>query len=116
MLITATENATLGGFVFNNQGKADTVALTRLSDGIVLGTLTIAAGSSPILPIDVSWNLDAGQNYALTSSDESNGRWAEYQGTSPTSPGIRIDRVYSPQADDAAGLWFTFTEIRSCLR
>jgi hypothetical protein len=116
MLIVATEDATLAGFVFNNQGKADTITLTRLSDGVVLGVLGIAAGLSPTLSVDVFWNLEAGQNYALTSSDESNGRWAQYQGTSPVSPGIRVDRVYSPETKETAGLWFTFTEIRSCLR
>src|ERR1035438_7232746 len=60
---TATVNATLTSFTFQNQGNADTVDLVD-SVGDILDSVAIPA-STPSDTVSVSWSLTEGSQYYL---------------------------------------------------
>jgi hypothetical protein len=62
---TALTNSTLTGFVFQNQGAADTIELLAADGTTVLQTLSTPAGNTSFTASGLNWSLTAGQNYFL---------------------------------------------------
>jgi hypothetical protein len=61
----ALTNSTLTGFVFQNQGAADTVKLLAGDETTVLHTLSTPAANTSFTASGLSWSLTAGQSYFL---------------------------------------------------
>jgi len=117
---TALTNSTLTQFFFNNQGKADTISLTRLSDNRVLYSIAVAATNvTGKTTMNVAWSLDANIAYGLSNADGTNGFWASAPaGTYPAAGSggiIRVDKLYGG-GTFLTEYWFTFTDLHACAR
>jgi hypothetical protein len=73
---TALNSALLTGFVFQNQGAADTIELVASDGTTVLHSLNTPAGNTSLTVSGLSWALTAGSDYFLINvSSPSNGRF-----------------------------------------
>jgi hypothetical protein len=86
---TATVNATLTSFVYQNQGAADTVALYDAA-GNVLDSISTPAGQ-PTYTASVDWALTAGEQYYLLQTDASNELFSSYGSSAPSDSQIALD-------------------------
>jgi hypothetical protein len=103
---TATVNATLTSFTFQNQGQADTVVLVD-SLGIVLDSVATSAGT-PSDTVSVSWNLTSGSQYYLLQSTLNNSLYAVWGLAAPFDTQIAMTDTgdFSDASPDSA--FFTY--------
>jgi hypothetical protein len=117
---TALTNSTLTGFVYQNQGAADTVVLTDAA-GNVLDSVNTPSGT-PSDPVSVSWALSAGSTYWLLQTTISNELFASYGGALPSDTDISIvqsgtfaynisDAVNNVNGWGANQYWAAFNDI-----
>jgi hypothetical protein len=116
---TANTAATLTGFTFQNQGKADNVILMD-AGGNVLQQAAIPEGL-PSATISVSWLLSAGSQYYLLKTTETNALWADWSLPAPSNADITLTDTgifsHSPQPADfdfditGTGHWAAFNNI-----
>ena len=95
LMFSATVNAYLQGFVFQNQGAADQVELGLVSTNpangalyvsAVMGTISVPADTPSFTASNLSWQMEAGSTYVLVGETSNNAKFAFYSGF-PTSDG-----------------------------
>lgn len=91
---TAVTNSTLTGFLYANQGKADTVKLT-LANGAVLQTLSVGAGNPTFTASGLNWSLTAGTGYRLLGFTPNNGRFVGFSFPASSSDLVVNSGVFS---------------------
>ncbi len=105
---TAVDFVSLTGFVFQNQGSADTIFLKN-SNGDVLETY-----HSPEDDIshqaNVDWTLTPGQTYTLVSHNPSNGVMGDFSTFPLRNFNIRINGSYD-SGNLNTNKWFSFKNI-----
>jgi hypothetical protein len=84
----ALDNSTLTSFVYQNQGKADTVVLTD-GAGNILQSLNTPAGT-PSFTANVSWALTSGNQYWLLQTVQSNELYTSFNQALPSDADIQI--------------------------
>ena len=84
----ALVNSTLTGFVYQNQGKSDTIVLTDTA-GNILQSVNTGSGV-PSLSVAVNWALTAGQDYFLLQTTDSNERYGSFNQPLPSDTEIAI--------------------------
>jgi hypothetical protein len=85
---TATVNATLTSFTFQNQGQADTVILVDPL-GNILDSVAIPA-STPSDTVLVNWALTSGNQYYLLQSTLSNSFYTSWGAAAPSDAEIAL--------------------------
>jgi hypothetical protein len=115
---TASVNATLTSFTFENQGLADTVDLVN-SVGTILDSVAIPSGT-PSDTVTVSWSLTSGSQYYLLQTTLSNQLVASWAGSLPADGQIAMTSTESISTTSIAGAiasatgnsyWFDFNDI-----
>lgn len=109
---------TLDGFIFQNQGKQDTLTLIDDSTGETLQTYSYDRNyddnndpidNSPQI-INLNWELDAGKTYLLLSEDQSNGRWTSYSAFPVLNDHIQISKSHSDVLNGNL-FWLNFNNL-----
>jgi PEP-CTERM motif len=116
---TASADATLTSFVFQNQGLADTVILYNAA-GTVLDSIATPSGNASYTA-SISWSLTSGQQYYLLQSTASNALYASYGLSLPSDSDIAVTEsgifsYYPPPSGNFANVpansfWTAFTDI-----
>ena len=110
IFIHVLHDVTLDSFVYNDQGKADTVRL-RLS-GVanpILQSAVILAGPTSTLVI-AGWSLQGGLDYDLFGTINNNGKFCS--GCSPNgNADISVSNAFFSDSFAGPGFWADFTSI-----
>ena len=96
--ITAINDCVLTSFVFNNQGKDDTIKLLLASDNSELQSISVSP-SSNAETIHANWQLTAGTSYKIICVAGSSGKWKGYSNFPQTSTNLRVDSTVSLTAN-----------------
>ena len=106
---TALRDGKLESFIFENQGRADTISLTDGSD--VLFSIDVPAGQ-PSFFVEVDWPLKAGAGYQLIGHDPDNGRWTAFRDYPLANSDISVNFAIGNDATEKA-YWFSFVDIQT---
>ena len=108
--ITAINDCVLSSFVFNNQGRDDTIKLLLASDNSELQSISVTPTSSAET-IQANWQLTAGTSYKIICVASSSGRWTGYSSFPQTSTNLRVDSTVTLTRNYAT-YWFSFTNLQ----
>ena len=108
--ITAINDCVLTSFVFNNQGKDDTIKLLLASDNSELQSISVSP-SSNAETIQANWQLTAGTSYKIICVASSSGKWIGYSNFPQTSTNLRVDSTVTLSGNHT-NYWFSFTNLQ----
>lgn len=112
---TALSNSILQGFVYQNQGLADTILLENATTSQVLYSLSTPAGDTSYTASGLNWSLSAGTDYfllATTSSPNSNGTFNEFSNYPQSDSDIRVNySTFVPYLVNTTQYWADFNNI-----
>ena len=108
--ITAINDCVLTSFVFNNQGKDDTIKLLRASDNSELQSISVSPTSNAET-IQANWQLTAGTSYKIICVATSSGKWKGFSNFPQTSTNLKVVSTVSLTAN-FTNYWFTFTNLQ----
>ncbi len=112
---TALRDATLEGFVFQNQGLADQIILENATTMTVLDTLSTPANVTSYTATGLEWALTAGSDYLLlatTSSPKSNGKYAAFSSYPQADADISVNySTLMPGLAHTTSYWADFNDI-----
>ena len=83
----ALDESVLSSFVFQNQGKVDTIDLTD-SSGQILKSVNTDGIASELVTVD--WSLSAGHTYFLLQTTNGNGKYATFNKPLPSDSDLGI--------------------------
>jgi hypothetical protein len=109
IIFNALQDATLTGFQFSNQGKADNVTLWDNTAGTMIGSIAVGAGN-PVITLSVDWSLSPGHTYHLLGNTMSNGMFA-YASFPVANEDIQVTSGFFSGLHDTA--WGDFNNIET---
>lgn len=107
---TALQNVFLTDVTFNNQGLADTVTIFNQTTNTVVDTIAVGSGNGGAFVISGSWALNAGDDYIITNTGPSNGRWTSYTSWPTSNAHLQVNGTWGSDRLQTSW-WFTYTHL-----